>query len=291
MKRIAFYAHYDGKDEVKRYVLFALERLRELCNEVVFVSTSRLRESELNKIRPYTTSTLFRENAGFDFSMWKDALAFIDTSAVDELILTNSSILGPLYPLLPIFERMGNDPCDFWGMTDTYQICWHIQSYFLVFKKSAIQSPVFRQFFDTVLPFRDKFQTIRSYEVALAPYLEENGLKSATFVPMGSLFGSEIRAARIQRKRENATLSYPVALLKAGMPYVKIHLLRDNPGRVPLKPVLHAMRSAAYDMSLVEFDTPAEHEFGLLERLKETFSSRDDRFEEEYKRRKLVRRE
>ena len=40
MKRIAIYAHYDARGEVKRYVLHTLRHLREECDEVHFVSTA-----------------------------------------------------------------------------------------------------------------------------------------------------------------------------------------------------------------------------------------------------------
>ena len=56
-------------------------------------------------------------------------------------------------------------------MTDSFEIRWHVQSYFLVIKRRALQSLAFSQFFNAVLPYRDKDQVIRSYELGLTRFL------------------------------------------------------------------------------------------------------------------------
>ena len=196
--------------------------------------------------------------------MWRHALSELDLSVVDELVLANSSVFGPIYPLAPIFEQMAERDCDFWGMTDSFEIRWHVQSYFLVIKRRALQSSAFSQFFDAVLPYRDKDQVIRSYELGLTRFLREHGLKPDAFVPMASWLRSPLRRAHVCAKRRNATLYYPLQLISAGMPLVKVQLLRDNPARVSVVLVLQAMAAAGYDMSLVQFDRSASEPRSLI---------------------------
>jgi lipopolysaccharide biosynthesis protein len=254
MKRLAIFAHYDGDVEIKPYVVTFLRSLREICDEIVFVSTTALSEVELEKVRQFCERTQLRANAGYDFGMWQHALSALDLSNVDELVLTNSSVFGPVYPLAPIFEQMAERDCDFWGMTDSFEIRWHLQSYFLVLKRQALSAPAFAQFFSGVLPYRDKEQVIRSYELGLTQFLREHGLKPDAFVPMASWLESPLRRARVCAKRRNATLYYPLQLLRAGMPLVKMQLLRDNPARVSLTRVQQTMAAAGYDTSQVRFD-------------------------------------
>jgi hypothetical protein len=45
-------------------------------------------------------------------------------------------------------------------------------------------------------------------------------------------------------------------LLRAGMPFVKVELLRDNPVGARVFPVVRHLRRVGYDMSLLEFDRP-----------------------------------
>jgi len=264
MKRAALFAHFDHQNEVKPYILYFLKCLRELCGDIIFVSTSPLPPSEFDKLQHLVSRIELRENSGFDFGMWHHALGLIDLSQYDEIVLTNSSIFGPVFPLSPIFERMQHDPCDFWGMTDSFEIRWHLQSYFLVLKSAVLRSTALTRFFDAVLPYRDKFQLIRSYEVGMALYLSENGLRPAACVPTGSWCESNSQQKRIRKGRQNPTLLYPIQLLQSGMPFVKAQLLRDNPKRIALKPVWRAVEATGYDVSLIEFDRKPDvsHGFG-----------------------------
>ena len=52
MNRVALFAHYDSQAEVKPYVVTFLRGLREVCNEIVFVSTAALPDRELERVRP-----------------------------------------------------------------------------------------------------------------------------------------------------------------------------------------------------------------------------------------------
>jgi rhamnosyltransferase len=250
MKRLLIFAHYDGQHEVKRYILYLLGQMRDLCERIVFVSTSSLGENEQAKARAICDDVVLKENVGLDFGMWRYALDRTDLDAWDEIVLVNSSVFGPLRPLAPIFHRMEQERCDFWGMTESAEIAPHLQSYFLAFKANALRSAAFRAFWQSVLPYRDKHQIIRSYEVGLTTYLSEQGLLPRAVVSLDSLPGSFWRS----RRRKNPTLYSPAALVEAGMPFVKVWLLRDNPLGVPLGPVYRALETSGYDLDLVEFD-------------------------------------
>src|SRR5262249_2932894 len=92
VKRLAIYAHWDAQDEVKPYVEFYLRRLREECDRIIFVSTSKLPETEMSKVRPFCVDVRLRENVGYDFVMWRDVIADLTLDEGDELVLTNSSV-------------------------------------------------------------------------------------------------------------------------------------------------------------------------------------------------------
>ena len=48
-------------------------------------------------------------------------------------------------------------------------------------------------------------------------------------------------------------------LLKKGMPFVKVELLRDNPIGIRLGPVYKALSKTNYDLNLISFDRPIKH--------------------------------
>jgi hypothetical protein len=256
-RRLCIFAHFDAQNEVKPFIAHYVRKLREDCDDLVFVSVSQLPESEQQKLRPSARSIYLKENEGYDFGMWKHALERVDVSSYDELVLANSSVFGPLGSLGPIFQKMSEDSCDVWAMTDNTEIDWHLQSYFLVFKRKVLLSDEFKRFWTAVLPYKSKDQVIRSYEVGMSVYLKERGFLLKPFARMSDLPRVGLRDSLLRKKRRsNPTCAYPLSLIAAGMPLVKVELFRDNPLRVDLKPVRKAVEAAGFDMAQLVYDRP-----------------------------------
>lgn len=237
MNRLFLFAHWDPAAEVRPYILTHLRALRALGGRIEFLSNSPLPPAEQEKLRGLADGVLLRENVGYDFGMWQDAVARADLSALDQVVLTNSSVIGPLLPLGPIFERMGAAGWDFWGMTESWELAHHLQSYFLVIGRRVLQSSAFARFFQSVQPYRSKKQAIYSYEVGLSTWLWENGFKGGAAFPPESqprawLADLLVRRTRpwAYRRKKNPTIYYPDRLWRAGMPYLKVELFRTRPG-------------------------------------------------------------
>lgn len=257
MKRVGIYAHWDGRAEVKRYVEHFLCRLRAECDEVHFVSTAPLPDIELDKVRRWCMDVRLRENIGYDFVMWRDVILGLDLADVDELVLTNSSIFGPVRSLRGAFERMAGVGCDFWGMSDSNQLGWHLQSYFLVFRRTALEHPGFREFWRSILSYRDKRQVIYSYELGLTRFLTECGLVGRALVPFHDV--AQIPPLWPWSRRRwmtatNPSVCLPFDLLERGMPFIKVEVFRDNVAKLPLRSLERAIRATGYDVTLLEFD-------------------------------------
>jgi rhamnosyltransferase len=263
MKRLAIFAHFDARNEVKRYVTHYLGALREQVDAITFVSTSTLSERERAKLAPTCDEVLLKDNVGLDFGMWQHALARLDVSAWDELVLTNSSVFGPISPLAAAFQRMERAPLDFWGMTDNLEISWHLQSYFLVFRRAVLGSAAWRSFWAGVLPYRDKRQIVRCYEVGLSIWLTENGFRGRALMPKASLRPHRFPRSVWENTQSPTNVDTPELLLR-GVPFVKVELLRDNPGKARLSPVREAMERSGYDMTMVEFDRPVKKRWWIL---------------------------
>ena len=254
MKRLAIYAHYDANGEIKPYVLYYLKELKKHCNRIDFISTANLSQTELSKVDIYCDSADTKANEGYDFGMWKYVLDQIEYQSFDELLITNSSVFGPIRPLSELFDRMKLEKCDFWGITDNFEMDWHIQSYFLIFRKNILEFQPFKDFWNSILPFSDKFQIIRSYEIGLSNFLIQNGFQAKVYISsidLKSIFHTDAII--------NPTCNYPLKLLKKGMPFVKVELLRDNPIGIRLGPVYKALSKTNYDLNLIVFDRPIKH--------------------------------
>jgi Rhamnan synthesis protein F len=140
--------------------------------------------------------------------------------------------------------------CDFWGLTDNDEISSHLQSYFLIFRNRVIQSDCFAQFWKSVLPYKNKDQIIRSYEVGLTIWLQQNGFKWKALYPQCEIFERYVvnrekrsfltkflerlkgRGLPVILSGKNTTLYFPDFLIDSGMPFLKLSLLKSGNERI-----------------------------------------------------------
>ena len=152
MKRFCICVLYDTKGIVGDYVITYLKGLQTVCQKVFVVVNGDITEEgkqKLSQILPLDENHFYiRENKGLDFGAWKDSIAKIgyeEFKEYDELVLTNTTCYGPIYPFSEMFEEMEKRDCDFWGITkhpeikrhNKIRLNEHIQSYFVVFNKNV----------------------------------------------------------------------------------------------------------------------------------------------------------
>lgn len=259
-KRACVFAHFDRDDVVDEYVLFYLNQLLSVAKHIVFVSTASLPESEIAKVESLGVKAIVRENVGYDFYSYKVGLDNLVLEAYEELILCNDSVYGPFYPVVDLFEKDAISQCDFWGVTDNYEINYHLQSYFLVFRRVAFFCDAFRRFWAELEILEDKLEIIRRYEIGLSQRLLQAELVAKSVYPVDkinplrfyilwliqfvkkkshrvftiefykNLFKNLMGLKAAATLRVNTTHEDWRHLLESGSsPFVKIELLRDNP--------------------------------------------------------------
>lgn len=202
MSRACVFAHFDKDDKVDEYVYYYLNELVSIVNKLIFVTVSAISEEDSEKLKDLGIEVIQRENIGYDFYSYKIGIERLDLNQYDEVIICNDSVFGPLYSLKSIFDQMEKKQCDFWGITDSIQLAYHIQSYFLVFNKSIIVSTIFSQFWDEIAILDDKSEIIRRYEVGLSQLLVSHGYKAEVFshLVINSHYSSKRLLKRLLKK-------------------------------------------------------------------------------------------
>lgn len=195
MKRLAIYVHYDQDGRVYDFEKYFLEQLSPYCEKIIVVANGEIQRLALSHIT--NLEIVKRANVGFDFGAWQEVI-LQNTDLLkdyDELLLTNNSIYGPIYPFDELFNTMEKEDCDFWGINrhpandcliikgDPNTRCHeHIQSYWLAFKAKLLHSEDFIHYWKT-LPKIDSFKKAIGYgEVALTNHFEKLGYSSKCFV-------------------------------------------------------------------------------------------------------------
>lgn len=181
ISRLCIFAHYDRDNTVDDYVYFYLGKLKRVCRRIIFVTTSVLDEVVKTRLKTCCDSIITRKNQGYDFMSWRVGLDSESLEGYDEILLCNDSVYGPLFPLEEVFSSMSEKPCDFWGITESHQISYHLQSYFLVLRKPVILSSVFQTFWGGITIQKSKAALIRTYEVGLSKVLLRAGFKAGVY--------------------------------------------------------------------------------------------------------------
>jgi lipopolysaccharide biosynthesis protein len=247
LKRLCIFSHFDRDDLIDPYVVRYLAELRRLGMFIVFVSTSeRLGDDQIKAVLPHVGRVVVRRNTGRDFGSWRAGLAECpDLAAYDQVILANDSVYGPLFPLQDVFAAMDGRDLDIWGITDSLERGYHLQSYFLVFGRRAVASRFFERFWRRYRSITFKPYVVEVYELGLSRAALRHKLRLGAFCEYRAIAPCASRASRApgeppvfipdpSRRPLNPThYFWQVLLRELRCPFIKIDLLRDNPSRIP----------------------------------------------------------
>jgi hypothetical protein len=265
--KIVLFMHFDSGGRVRRQLLDYMRDLAENGRSIVFVSNSRqLTPAALAAVRELCAAVIIRRNIGYDFGAWADAIhrLGLPRAETEEVILANDSVFGPLLPLGDTLRKLKYDTTDIWGLTESWQVRYHLQSFFLAFGPTALRADAFGKFWRDVRPVPAKSYIVRAYEIGVTQAMIKGGLRCAALWPYESLIKLvnreeleklilaeetelgkadpiqltrklqvlRIRDAVARRVAMNPTSDLWRQLLMSGFPFIKRELLRDNPTRV-----------------------------------------------------------
>ena len=265
--RLVLFMHFDSRGVVRQQLLDYMRDLKENGRDIAFVTNSgKLRPEAMLALRELCAAVIIRRNIGYDFGAWADAIHELGLPRADteELILVNDSVFGPLLPLGDVLRRLDYNKMDIWGLTESWQVRYHLQSFFLGFGPAALRSETFAKFWGNVRPVPAKSYIVRTYEIGFTQAMVKGGLRCGALWKYETLIKLVDRAEleklilaeeselgrtdpiQITRKLQVLRIRDAVArrvalnptsdlwrqLLLAGFPFIKRELLRDNPTKV-----------------------------------------------------------
>jgi lipopolysaccharide biosynthesis protein len=226
-QNLCVFAHYDRENRVDAYVLTYLQALRRVGYDIVFASASPLPRAELSKLSGIVFDAIVRENAGHDFGSWQQAMARHQPTPDGNLLMTNDSVYGPIGDLGDAIGRLTSQAADAYGMVENAGIARHLQSWFILLRPRAHAHPAFRRVFAQDFSKLAKPQIIRRGEVALSQGLIAAGLR------LHALYTPTEPRGLLPPVIVNPTHAHWRRLVEAhGVPFLKVSLLRRNPGRI-----------------------------------------------------------
>lgn len=181
MKRTIVFAYWDKDGIIDEYVLYYLEKLKQVSDDIIFSADCDIAETELEKLNTVTHLILNGRHGEYDFGSYKRGFLYAKENGLlddaEELIFCNDSCFGPFYDFENYFNKIDRTKCDFWGMNYNKQFQKHIGSFFLVFSKKVFESEAFISFINNIKRQERKEDVVLAYETAITQYLYQNGFK------------------------------------------------------------------------------------------------------------------
>jgi Rhamnan synthesis protein F len=215
MKSICFFSSYFNGSNIPYYVKVYLTELTRHFTDVILLTNSKeLNTDSSNYLQ--SSNILFRiyPNEGLDFGMWQKAFKEFNINEYDRIGLVNDSCI--LFRTLDnVFAKINQSDADYTGLVASSQVEWHLQSYFIILSKKAIQ-PVQNYFSEHGIT-SDFESTILTYEVGLSQHLRSLLLKAS------ALFESDLTHSKFNPSYMDIT-----NLIKKGLPLIKRKLIFGN---------------------------------------------------------------
>lgn len=257
---LALFVHYDQNGEIHAFVVQYLKELAKTGRKIIFITNSpKFPDRQRAKLDGLVSRILWRHNKGYDFGAYADAINSLGSlKDLDSLLLCNDSVYGPVYPLGPILRKMAAKKADIWSLTDSWDTRYHLQSYFLLFHKAAIQHKFFTRRWQKYVHVHSKSWVIRKHEVGLTGEAKKAGLRTRSLYRYRDLladFFENIGDASVLNNKnltpshrnvlaqifEHAEIGAPLnashffwdQLLLSGYPFIKREVLQGNPMGLP----------------------------------------------------------
>lgn len=171
-----------------------------------------------------------RPNEGLDFGAWQFLLRTGCAKDADLIVLANDSVFGPVRDLRPILRDMLSRDLDIWGMVESHEVAWHLQSWFIAMRAETLQRPAIMRVLELPFASMSKAEIVLHGEIGLGCAIRAEGLSWAACLP------DERRGLRRLIATNPMHLDWLHVLRSGRVPFIKVELLRDNPMRIPWQP-------------------------------------------------------
>lgn len=184
MKRMGIFIFYDEAGIVDEYIEVLLSSMQDILERLVVIVNGNVWDEGYIKLKKYAQDIFVRENTGFDAGGYKDGfIKFMpqdDLKKWNEIVLFNDTFYGPFYPWKNMFDKMEKEKADFWGLSrhsggewEGRMISQHIQSFFLVCRKTMFLSDAWTEFWNGLEYPKTLREAIFNFEVRFSSFFSE----------------------------------------------------------------------------------------------------------------------
>lgn len=193
IKRLGIFFFYDKDGIADRYVDYFVNEYHLCHDKLIIVCNGDITKETKDMFLQYTKNVIVRENKGLDVAAYLTAfqsLGWSELETYDEVSIANFTLMGPVAPLLTMYQRMEKEDVDFWGISKHYKFDYdasgkisygyipeHIQSHYMVFRSSLVKSKQFQNFWDNMPQIEDYKDSVALFEATFTKRFSDYGFK------------------------------------------------------------------------------------------------------------------
>jgi len=240
--------HFDPDGLLDPHVKAAISTYRSAGFDVCVI-TINPSVSDLAWLDSQSVAVIDRvqNNPSRDFGAWLAAIETLGSETLDaysRVVFANDSAYFPVLDPKPFLTALESHEEDLWGATDSLSGGrLHLQSYFISMNRRArdvlIPEMVRRL---QRFPSPTKATLIQQFEIGISQYAIDSGLSIGSYLPVsrieepaGALSPPDARpVSTLVTTITNQTHHFWRDALEAGLPFLKVELIRDNPAETAI---------------------------------------------------------
>jgi rhamnosyltransferase len=205
MDRLGIFFFYEKNGYVDDFLIYYLNDLVKNLKDLIVVCNGKLDAEGRAKFARFTDHIIVRENKGLDVWAYKtalDSLGWEKLCTYDEIVMTNSTLMGPVRPLREMFDAMAQQKdLDFWGLSMHHgasgnpfkgkhiydYLPAHIQSHFIVYRKRFVKTQDLQNYWNTMPMIRGYTDSVERYESAFTKQFGDKGYRFDVYVKTDDL--------------------------------------------------------------------------------------------------------
>lgn len=200
MKRWLIYFHFDSQGSVDEPCRMAVSAMQPYVERIFFVTNGTLLPESRLWADAAGIRLIERQNTGFDVGAYRQVILMLgreSLAGLDELVLMNYTLAGPVCSLEPLFHKMETRrEIDFWGLTCHApmvsrrfggRVPLHLQSHFLAVRRTMLQSAAFWSYWEKMHLPHSYEEAVARHECRFTAWFAAQGFRWAAAVEMEDL--------------------------------------------------------------------------------------------------------
>ena len=161
--------------QISKNLVTSLTCLQRAGYNTVLVNNGRLSGKLVDAYLPYCHTVIQKPPGGRDFGGYQWGTRFLrglgDDNQVDQVIYCNDSIFVRPTSFEQLLNRIKQLNEDYIGITETFEIHYHVQSWFFAISGRIFDAPFYRTFWDHYRPYSHRQHCINNGEVRMSKFL------------------------------------------------------------------------------------------------------------------------